>query len=735
MVVRAETLARPSAGDDVAQLRAWLNHLTQDRPTEEQDSIRDACLLARELCQDRQRLSGESAFTHLCTVVEILADMGMDADSLIAAMLYELVQETGFSLAQIRQRFGTAVAHLVEGVSKMDFINALRDPGQQTEEDKQSQNEKLRRMILAMVEDVRVMLIKLAERLHDMRVLKQLDKPQQQRIAHETLDIFSPLANRLGIWQIKWELEDLALRALEPEQYQRIARLLDSRRVDREACVNLMMERVAGILSQARIRHELSGRPKHIYSIWKKMQRKQGDFDKLFDVLAIRILVTTVEECYHVLGLIHTRFPPVPATFDDYIGKPKNNDYRSLHTAVIGPNDKIFEVQIRTHEMHHHAEFGVASHWRYKEGGEQDRALEQKIAWLRQVMEWKEETGSALDFVDRFKSELFEERIYALTPKGQVVELPQGATPIDFAYYIHTELGHRCRGAKVNERIVPLNYTLKTGDQVEILRAKKDRPSRHWLNQQMGYIKTQRARNRVQTWLKQQDSAHHIEDGRLILERELHRLNVSDLDRGQLAHHFNFNTLDDFYAALGRGDLSITQVISATDESVLSQPQPSIALREGAIRIEANDGLLTHMAHCCKPVPNDPVIGYITRDQGIAVHHRQCHHVLRWLEENSECLVRVEWGEPVGVVYPVDIIVQAYDRFGLLRDVSTILTNERINIIGVETSTDEENVARMLLTVEVKNLRQLSRALAKLDSLPNITEVRRNLPGWRAKQT
>lgn len=729
MVTRSEPLALSIDHDMPMDINTWLSHLTRELSADDADLLRRACYQVENLCKHEQRLSGENTLSYLCSVVEILLAMGMDTQTLVAAILHEAVSNQHLSPSQVREEYGDKVAQLIEGIAKMSFINALQNSLDQSGEDKQTQNEKLRRMILAMVEDVRVMLVKFAERLHDMRMLKNLDRQQQLRIARETLDIFSPLANRLGIWQVKWELEDLSLRFLEPDSYQRIARLLDSRRIDREAYVDEMMQKVRELLVQSQVKADISGRPKHIYSIWKKMQRKKSEFHKLFDVLAIRILVNSVGECYQVLGLIHTHFPPVPDTFDDYIGRPKNNDYRSLHTAVIGPEDKIFEVQIRTHEMHHHAEFGVASHWRYKEGAAQDNILDKRIAWLRQVSQWKEESGSALDFVDRFKSELFEERIYALSPKGQVVELPQGSTPLDFAYYIHTDLGHRCRGAKVNDRIVPLNYVLKTGDQVEILRAKRECPSRHWLNQQMGYIKTPRARNRVQNWLKQQDIAHHIADGKGLLEKELHRLNVGHLECEQLAHQFNFNTLDDFYAALGRGDLGTSQVAEAINEQILCQPQPSLALREGAIRIEANDGLLTHMAPCCKPVPNDPVIGYITQDQGIAVHHRQCQRVQEWIEENSECLVRVEWGEPVGVVYPVDILVQAHDRFGLLRDVSTILTSERINIIAVETATDAENIARMRMTVEVRNLRQLSRALAKLDALPNIMEVRRHLSG------
>jgi len=717
---------------ETLNLDAWFKHLGEGRSVAGQGALIRAFKLCERLCLDKNHPTGEATIHHVYSVVNALVELNMDTDALVAAILHSPVENGELGLSEVESQFGPAVAKLIDGVNRMVFINELKSGSQDllSPQEKNQQLEKLRKMILAMVEDVRVILIKLAERLHDMQQLKHLLPVQQRRVARETLDVYAPLANRLGIWQIKWQLEDMALRYLEPEVYHRIARLLDNRRTDRETHIQEMMTLVRDTLAEAGIQAELSGRPKHIYSIWEKMQRKEKPFHDLYDVLAVRIMVHTVTECYIALGLIHGRCPPVPDEFDDYIASPKLNNYRSLHTAVIGPDQQIFEVQIRTLEMHQQCELGVDSHWRYKEQSDADQHADKKIAWLRQVLTWKDEEGNTSDFVERFRSELFDERVYVLTPKGQVIELPLGATPLDFAYYIHTGLGHRARGARVNGHMVPLNYLLKTGDQVEIIKTQQERPSRHWLNPQLGYLKTPRALSRVKQWLKQQDTAQHLAHGRSLLNRELHRLDVQGLNLEDLATRFHFDSLDNFLSAIGRGDLNTAQVAEALTEQVLPLTEPAQPHQRGrvggrSILIQGDDSIFTYPANCCKPVPDDAVVGYLT-DRGVEVHREDCAIIASHrLEDNDTCLVSVEWGPPMGQLYPVDIHIKADDRFGLLRDVSSILTQEKINIIGVNTLTDADHIAHMTMRVEVRDVRQLSRALAEIDNLGNVMEVNR----------
>jgi GTP pyrophosphokinase len=590
-----------------------------------------------------------------------------------------------------------------------------------------------------MAEDVRVVLIKLSDRLHNMRTLRFLSEQRQRRIARETLEIYAPLANRLGIWQVKWELEDLALRYLDPEAYHQIASLLDGRRIDRERHIDLVKQRLLTAFEEAGIQAEITGRPKHIYSIWRKMRRKNIDFHEIFDVQAVRVLVDSVADCYAVLGLVHGLWHHVPHEFDDYIANPKANNYRSLHTAVIGPEGKAVEVQIRTREMHEHAELGIAAHWRYKEGARYDSGFEQKIAWLRQLLEWKDEEPSADEFVDRFKSESIEERIYVLTPQGNVVDLPAGATALDFAYHIHTDVGHRCRGIKVNGRIVPLSYELKTGQQVEVLTARHAAPSRDWLNPHLGYLKTSRARAKVRHWFRQQDRESNVAAGRQAIERELHRLGLSSSGLDKVADKLNFSDIDGMMAALGGGDLQTGQVVSAVlalrhteDESELTFSTPRRRARprkdKESFSVLGVGNLLTTPARCCSPVPNDPIVGYITRGRGVTIHRRDCANILRLREEDRDRLIDVEWGTLPDKVFPVDIQLRAYDRPGLLRDVSELFANERINVTGLNTYTDKTDmIARMELHVEVVDIGQLSKILNRVGQLPNIIEVKRKV--------
>jgi len=581
-----------------------------------------------------------------------------------------------------------------------------------------------------------VVLIKLADRLHNMRTLAALGEERQRRIARETMDIFAPLANRLGIWQIKWELEDLAFRYLESADYRRIAGFLAERRIDREAYIEQFMATLRTELANAGIKADVSGRAKHIYSIWRKMIRKHKDFEQIYDVRAVRVLVDSVRDCYGALGIVHSLWQHVPGEFDDYIATPKENNYRSIHTAVIGPEGKTVEVQIRTYQMHNESELGVAAHWRYKESAKSDKSFDDKIAWLRSLLEWKDEVAEATDFVDQFKSEVFSERVYVFTPKGNIVDLPAGATPLDFAYHIHTNVGHRCRGAKVNGQMVPLTYALKTGDRVEVLTVKEGGPSRDWLSPHLGYLQTSKARQKVSQWLRLQNLDASIAQGREVLEREFHRLGLADINYEKLASRFEQQNVDSFLAAIGRGDIKPAQLVNAVQELVepaVREERPAVVARAPmeqrrptGVSIQGVGNLLTRMARCCNPLPGDPIVGFITRGQGITIHRRDCPNALRHQGEHGERMIEVNWGAEEGATYPVQVEVIAYDRSGLLRDISALLANEKVNVIAVNTATDkQQHVAHMTFTLEIPNIDALARVLALIDQIPNVTDVRR----------
>jgi GTP pyrophosphokinase len=670
---------------------------------------------------------------HSLEVARIVASLGLDAEAVAAAVLHDTVEDTGTRLEDIREEFGPGVAQLVDGVTKMGRIGEYAGG---TRDNPQAEN--LRKLLLAMAEDVRVVLIKLADRLHNMRTLKHLDAARQYKIARETMEIYAPLANRLGIWQLKWELEDLALRYLEPESYREIAGLLDARRVDRERQIQQVIERLASEFAKAGLHAEVTGRPKHIYSIWRKMKRKNVDFHEIFDVQAVRVLVDQTSECYAALGIVHSLWHHIPKEFDDYIANPKENNYRSLHTAVLGPDGRPIEVQIRSHEMHQHSELGIAAHWRYKEGRAFDPGFEQKVAWLRQLLEWKDEESTASDFVDRFKNESAEERVYVLTPQGKVVGLSQGATALDFAYHIHTDVGHRCRGVKVNGRIVPLNNELRSGDQVEVLTTRHGMPSRDWLNPHLGYLRTSRARAKVRHWFKEQDREKNIHAGRVSLERELRRIGTPNLSHEKLAQRLHFGNTEDMLAALGSGDLNSSQLAAAATALLEPAETPVLDLplraprrggsEVGAVRIQGVGNLLTQTARCCKPVPDDPIVGYITRGRGVTVHRQDCANVLRLRREDATRLIEVEWGGAPQQVYAVDVHILAYDRSGLLRDITSLLANDRVNVISVNTFTDRKDLmARMDLRMEIADLDQLSRILTRIGQLSNVVEVYRKI--------
>jgi len=714
---------------------AWLQTVVAGRSPADAGLLQGAAGVAVRAHHGQTRASGEPYVSHSLAVAQIAHELGLDAEALAAALLHDVVEDTEVTLEYINREFGPAVARLVEGVTKMDMIHEFTGVAGDREA---ARTESLRKMLLAMVEDVRVVLVKLADRLHNMRTLKALPEDKQRRIARETLDIFAPLANRLGVWQLKWELEDLSLRYLNPAEYHDIARRLAEKRADREKYIDTFINALSGALTRAGIEAEVYGRPKHIYSIWNKMQRKEVAFDRIFDVRAVRVLTEDVGDCYAALGIVHTLWPHIAGEFDDYIATPKENDYRSIHTAVVGPGGKFVEVQIRTQEMQEHNELGVAAHWRYKEGGGKDRSMERKVAWLRQLLVWRDEVADAAEFVESVKSDVFEHQIYVFTPRGEVVDLPAGSTPIDLAYAIHTEVGHRCRGAKVNGRIVPLTYTLRNAEQVEILTVKTGGPSRDWLSPHAGYIKTSRARSRIQRWFKQENAAESIASGRQILTRELNRVGLGEVKLEKLAGKLGHDKVDDMLRLLAEGEIKPARMVAAAQE--LSGPvEPArtdtgparpVRRREtpGEFRIEGVGNLLTHVASCCRPVPGEPIVGFITRGRGVSIHRQDCSNVLHHRTGAPDRLVQVEWGTGSSESYPVDIAVTAFDRHGLLRDITNILADEKINVAGVTTTTEKrDHMAHIDLTVEVSGIQTVSRVLSKLQQVSNVTHVERKL--------
>lgn len=704
--------------------------------------IERAYALAEQAHCHQTRASGEPYLYHCLAVAGILAELRLDPPVIAAGLLHDVVEDTGVTLEDIRREFGEEIARLVDGVTKLKYIDRLRaqpEDGEARRTGREEQSaENIRKIFFAMVEDPRVVLIKLADRLHNMRTLGALPPEKQKRIAWETLEIYAPLANRLGIWQLKWELEDLAFRYLEPEKYREIARAIDERRAERERHIQQIVERIKARLAEEGIQAEVTGRAKHIYSIYRKMVRKGVPFDQVYDVRAVRIIVNTIPECYQVLGIIHSMWRPIPKEFDDYIANPKDNSYRSLHTAVMLEDGKTLEVQIRTWEMHWEAEYGIAAHWIYKEQvAKRDLAFEKKVAWLRSLLEWRNEVTSAREFVESLKTDVFEDRIYVFTPKGDPIDLPRGSTPIDFAYHIHTELGHRCRGARVNGKWVPLNYVLQMGDQVEIIPAKQGGPSRDWLDPAKGYVKTSRARQKIRQWFKQQGRAENIRHGREILAQEIRRLGVPfsvDEAAKRLHGEFGYKDPEDLLAAIGWGDVSPEQLaprlIRMEEERRQEErrgsvePPPPVERPDGSrpVLVEDNpQGLLMQLARCCRPVPGDEVIGYITRNRGITIHRRDCPNILNI--RTPQRLIEVQF--PAGEKgYPVDVEITAIDRVGLLHEISGVLKDEQINIAHITVDT-RNGFAIFQVTLEVRSAAQFHRALARIEQIPNVREARR----------
>jgi len=713
----------------------------------------------------QQRASGEPYVSHCIAVATILAELRVPPAVVAAGLLHDTVEDTDITLDIIARDFSDEIARLVDGVTKLTQLprvsrgdqrmedealdeekrqiavrRGIPDPDTEVERIVRSRrydlvSETLRKTFLAMGEDVRVVLIKLADRVHNMRTLGHMPKNKQRIIAQQTMDIFAPLANRLGIWQIKWELEDLAFRYIDPETYKEIAENLAERRAVREEEIRGITKKLVSILNEAGINPEITGRPKHIYSIYRKMIRKGVPFDMVFDIRGIRIIVPDITTCYTTLGVIHTHWRPIPNEFDDYIAAPKDNFYKSLHTAVVFDDGRTLELQIRTREMNQSAEYGIAAHWRYKEGAERDDDYERRIIWLRSLMEWRQDVEDAHEFVDGLKSDVFRDRVYVFTPRGDIIDLPSGSTPIDFAYHVHTDVGHRCRGANVNGKLVSLDYVLKTGDKVEILTAKRGGPSRDWLNQNLGLIKTQRARSKIRQWFKRQARDQNINQGKGILDKELRRLGLTSINLERLAQEYDYRVVDDLYEALGCGDIPIGRIVNhltidegETDElEIFNQLSTEVSeVDKDSVTVLGLKGLLTTMGRCCNPAPGDEIVGYITRGRGATIHRKDCPNIMS--VRDRERLARVSWGEPKSR-YPIPVLIKAYDRDGLMRDVSTLIAEEGVNMTKVTVDVNKKNLAVFELILEVHDLAHLSKVLDKLENLDNVLEARRARPG------
>ena len=680
------------------------------------------------------RTDDERAVARGRAIVEIVAGLTDDEDILTGAMLFALLDAGATIPDSAAAAAGPAATRIANELLRLGALN-LSAPSGQTASLSGNQAEAVRKMLLAIVTDPRLVLIKLAAQLHVLRESKDAPAQERGRIAFETRELYAPLANRLGVWQLKWELEDLSFRYLEPENYKRVAGWLAARRVDRERYIEEVIAQIRAELAKVEIAADVAGRPKHIYSIWKKMQRKGLSFEQLYDVRAVRVLVDTIADCYAALGVVHSLWPYIPGEFDDYIATPKDNLYRSLHTAVIGPGKLPLEVQIRTREMHEHAELGVAAHWKYKEGGRVNPAYEQKIVWLRQILEpGDRDAESAGDFLERVRSEVFEDRVYALSPRGEVVDLPRGATPLDFAYHVHTDLGHRCRGAKVNGRMVSLNQPLANGDQVEIVTGKQLNPSRDWLVPSLGYLVSPRNRSKVRAWFRKLDEEQNRQQGKQILERELQRLAIHTVTLPELIGEFNMATAEALYQAIGEGEITSAQITGALQRRAKPQELPSPIVRKptvsqkqtGGVVIDGVGDLLSNFARCCGPVPPESIGGYITLGRGVSIHRSDCANFRRLETAHPERVIAVEWGGAADRAFAVDVSVRAFDRRGLLRDVSAVLADSRINIHAMTTVTDDrDGVADMSLRITVRDLEELSRVLARIQGLPNVLSARR----------
>ncbi|MBD1226619.1 GTP diphosphokinase [Xenorhabdus griffiniae] len=680
-------------------------------------------------------------------MVEILSTLSMDNDSMRAALLFPILNARLLDSETVTETFGKAITNLVHGVMEMDAIRQLK--ATHTDATCSVQVDNVRRMLLAMVEDFRCVIIKLAERIAHLREVKDASEDERVLAAKECSNIYAPLANRLGIGQLKWELEDFCFRYLHPDEYKKIARLLHERRIDREQYIEKFVTTLRKYMLKEGVRAEIYGRPKHIYSIWRKMQKKSLAFDELFDVRAVRIVVERLQDCYAALGIVHTHYRHLPDEFDDYVANPKPNGYQSIHTVVLGPNGKTLEIQIRTRQMHDDAELGVAAHWKYKEGtalgGGKSGSYESRIAWLRKLIAWQEEMADSGEMLDEVRSQVFDDRVYVFTPKGDVIDLPIGSTPLDFAYHIHSDVGHRCIGAKIGGRIVPFSYQLQMGDQIEIITQKQPNPSRDWLNPNLGYVTTSRGRAKIHNWFRKQDRDKNIIAGRQMLDNELTHLGITVKEaEKELIARYNVHTLEEVLAGIGVGDIRIHQLVNFLQSKfnkITAEEEDREALRNlenktytprntskdnGRIVVEGVGNLMHHIARCCQPIPGDEIIGFITRGRGISIHRADCDQLAELEASSPERIVDAVWGESYSSGYSLVVRVVANDRSGLLRDITTILANEKINVLGVSSRSDvKQQLATIDMNIEIYNLQVLGRVLAKLNQLSDVIEARR----------
>jgi len=704
---------------------AALDSIAAGLPEADVLRLRQACEFALTIYAGKPLGTGEPALEHALGLAASLAALRLDAETRIAGLLFAAPQYLADSQEKLTATFGPVVASLVAGIAKLNRLRVVTRTlaGQESSAAHSSQAEVLRKMLLAMVEDIRVVLLRLASRTQTLRYMARATDEKRRPYAQETLDIYAPLANRLGIWQLKWELEDYAFRYLEPEVYKKIASMLDEKREERERFITGAVAALDSELRATGISAEVLGRPKHIYSIYNKMRGKSLDFSELYDVRALRVLVDSVKDCYTALGVVHNLWTPIPKEFDDYISRPKSNDYRSLHTAVVGPDGRALEVQIRTHDMHRHAELGVAAHWRYKEGGAgrgsaRRDPFDEKIAWLRQVLAWRDDVVESVDWVEQFKRTALDDTVYVLTPQGRVLDLPQGSTPVDFAYHLHTDLGHHCRGAKVDGAMVPLNYKLANGQRVEIIAAKTGGPSRDWMNPALGYLQSSRARSKVRQWFNTQALTETVAQGRAVVERELQREGMTGANLDHLAQQLGFAKSEELFAAAGREEIGVKQLQTALRGAAPAEPEKEAVLtgksradaKDGGILVVGMDKLMTQLAKCCRPAPPDAIAGFVTRGRGVSIHRRNCRDLQRLAELQPERMIEADWGKQKEGVFSVDIVVQAHDRQGLLRDISEVLSREKINVTGVNTQS-KQHMAYMSFTVEISGLEQLQRTL------------------------
>ena len=707
----------------------WLDSLAL--PDETKDKLRSVSSAPEKL------LVGQE-------MVEILCQLNMDDVTLQAALVFPYCEQHHLDDAAITETFGNEICELIVGVRRMDAIKVLHSRKVSahglSEKSDEQHIDSIRRMLLAMVEDVRAVVIKMAERICALQQVKKADEETRVMVARECASIYAPLANRLGIGQLKWELEDLAFRYLHPDTYMRIAKQLDGKRKERADYIDAIVDDLQLVMNNESIRAEVYGRPKHIFSIWKKMQKKRLTFEQLFDIRAVRIIAERLQDCYAALGTVHANYKHLPNEFDDYIATPKANGYQSIHTVIVGPKGKPVEIQIRTQKMHQDAELGVAAHWKYKEGSSgKQSGFDERINWLRRILAWQEEVSESGDLVEELRSQVFDDRVYVFTPKGDVIDLPQGATPLDFAYYIHSNVGHRCIGAKVNGRIVPFTYLLQSGDQIEVLTGKELNPSRDWMHPGLGYVHSSRARATIHSFFKKQDRDKNLAAGKELLERELHRAHLPLKVPSSASEKFNLNNNDDLYTAIGAGDVRVMQVINFLHHlHEPEQPEPEISPKvktrktaggsgkKDAVVVQGVGHLMSQLANCCKPVPGEPIMGYITQGRGVSVHKEGCDQLLHLLSQHPERQIEVNWSESLKVGFETGVDIYCHDRTGLLRDITTVLANENVPLLGVNSLSDKNRqTALITISIEVLDLDTLSKVLSRLRQLKGVTDARR----------